>query len=124
MLNTHDAVPMIAVKDLAVARRFYEQTLGLAVVNAGEHVTQMKTGKTPFNLYVSSQAGTNKATALTWEVDDELTAIVAELRGKKVPFLHYDMPGMTRDGDVHLAGPRKLAWFSDPDGNILSLMGR
>jgi hypothetical protein len=32
------------------------------------------------------------------------------------------MPGMTRKGDVHIAGKRKNAWFKDPDGNILAIV--
>ena len=47
---------------------------------------------------------------------------VSELQAKGVAFEHYDMPGVTRSGDVHEAGGMKLAWFKDPDGNIISLM--
>jgi hypothetical protein len=39
-----------------------------------------------------------------------------------VTFEHYDMPGVTREGDVHAAGNRKIAWFKDPDGNILCIV--
>jgi catechol 2,3-dioxygenase-like lactoylglutathione lyase family enzyme len=124
MLNDYDAVPMVAVKDLGVARRFYEQLLGFAVVKAeGDDVLQLQTGKSPITLYRSSYAGTNKATALTWDVGKELTSVISELRKKDVPFMHYDLPGMTRDGDIHTSGDRKFAWFRDPDGNILAVMG-
>jgi hypothetical protein len=34
------------------------------------------------------------------------------------------MPGMTREGDIHIAGDMKVAWFKDPDGNILNVAGR
>jgi catechol 2,3-dioxygenase-like lactoylglutathione lyase family enzyme len=124
MLNSYDAVPMVAVKDLAIARRFYEQTLGLTVTGAeGDQVLQLKTGKTTFVIYRSDFAGTNKATALTWDVGGELVKLVAGLRQKDVPFMHYDLPGLTRDGDIHVGAGRKLAWIKDPDGNILGLMG-
>ena len=39
-------------------------------------------------------------------------------------FEHYDLPGMTRQGDLHVAGDMKVAWFKDPDGNIHSLINR
>jgi hypothetical protein len=39
-----------------------------------------------------------------------------------VTFEHYDLPNLTRQGDVHVAGPMKTAWFKDPDGNIFSLV--
>jgi hypothetical protein len=49
---------------------------------------------------------------------------VTDLRKKDVPFMHYDdLPGMKREGDLHIAGDRKFAWFKDPDGNVLALMG-
>ena len=44
------------------------------------------------------------------------------LKAKGVPFEHYDMPGMTLKGDVHVAPTMKIAWFKDPDGNILSIV--
>jgi catechol 2,3-dioxygenase-like lactoylglutathione lyase family enzyme len=125
MLNKYDAVPMVAVKDLAVARRFYEKILGFELVKTeGDDVLQFKTGRTLFGVYRSAYAGTNKATAMMFDVGKELVPLVTDLRKKDVSFLHYDdLPGMKRDGDLHLAGDAKLAWFRDPDGNILSLMG-
>ena len=46
------------------------------------------------------------------------------LKSKGVVFEHYDMPGMTRDGDIHVAASRRVAWFKDPDGNILNIVNR
>ena len=43
------------------------------------------------------------------------------LKGKGVRFEHYDLPDTTREGDVHVSGDIRVAWFKDPDGNILSL---
>ncbi len=62
-----------------------------------------------------------KGTAALWEVAD-VRAAVKDLKGKGVNFEHYDdMPGLTRDGDIHRAGPLEVAWFKDPSGNILSV---
>jgi hypothetical protein len=74
-------------------------------------------------VYRSDYAGTNKATAVTWNVDN-VKEEVAALKSKGVVFEHYDMPGMTRDGDVYVSGDMKVAWFKDPDGNILNVAGR
>jgi hypothetical protein len=71
-------------------------------------------------VYHSQYAGTNKATAATWMVDD-VEGHAKDLKAKGVKFEHYDLPGMTRKGDVHVAGTMKAAWFKDPDGNILAL---
>jgi hypothetical protein len=75
------------------------------------------------NVYRSSFAGTNKATALTWVVDD-VEEVVRTLKGKGVRFEHYDLPDTKLEGDVHLSGDIKVAWFKDPDGNILSVVNR
>jgi catechol 2,3-dioxygenase-like lactoylglutathione lyase family enzyme len=123
MLADHDAVAMIAVKDLAVARRFYEGVLGLEAVDAqGEELVVFRSGGTVLNVYRSQYAGTNRATAVTWAVGDDVDRLVEALKAEGVTFEHYDMPGMTREGDVHVGGPMRVAWFKDPDGNILSIV--
>jgi hypothetical protein len=48
--------------------------------------------------------------------------VVQSLKGKGVTFEHYDMPGMTLKGDIHVANRMKAAWFKDPDGNIHALV--
>lgn len=121
MLGEADATPMIAVKDLDRARTFYEDTLGLRVKNEmGDEVLSMKSGDTLINVYRSEFAGTNKATVLTFQVDD-LEREVRVLKQKGVFFEHYDLPGLQQQGDAYVAEGFKTAWFKDPDGNILSL---
>ena len=122
MLGKTDATPMIAVKDLDRARKFYEGKLGLKAEEewGGEGVT-LKSGDTLINVYRSEFAGTNKATALNFEVDD-IDREVGELKEKGIFFEHYDLPGLTQQGDIHVGEGMKTAWFKDPDGNILSLI--
>ena len=122
MLGKADATPMIAVKDLERARKFYEDKLGLKTDDewGGEGVT-LKSGDTLINVYRSEFAGTNKATALNFDVDD-IEKEVSELRDKGVFFEHYNLPGLEQQGDLHVAEGFKTAWFKDPDGNILSLI--
>ena len=76
------------------------------------------------NVYRSKYAGTNQATALTWVVGDEVENVVESLKAKGISFEHYDMPDITREGDVHIGGNMKVAWFKDPDGNILNIISR
>jgi catechol 2,3-dioxygenase-like lactoylglutathione lyase family enzyme len=123
MLRKADATPMIAVKDLDRARKFYEQTLGLEAKEVmGGEVLEVKSGNTPISVYRSEFAGTNKATALTFGVDD-LESEVRELKEKGIFFEHYDLEGLTPKGDFYVGeGGFKTAWFKDPDGNILSLI--
>ena len=124
MLRDKDVIATVAVKDLAAGRRFYEGTLGLAVVDAaGSEAVTFAAGKAQLIVYRSQFAGTNQATALNWNVGGELERVVAALRDKGVAFEHYDFPGASRQGDIHVMGPMKSAWFKDPDGNIIALMG-
>ena len=122
MIGKADATPMIAVKDLDRAKKFYEDTLGLQTRDqwGGEGAT-LKSGDTLINVYRSEFAGTNKATALNFDVDD-IDKEVSELKEKGVTFEHYDLPGLERRGDLHVAEGFKTAWFKDLDGNILSLI--
>jgi catechol 2,3-dioxygenase-like lactoylglutathione lyase family enzyme len=124
MLRDTDAVATLAVKDLGVAARFYEDTLELRRAGSEDNEAMVfESGDTTINVYRSSFAGTNKATALTWTVDD-VEDVVRRLRGKGVRFEHYDLPETKREGDLHISGDVKVAWFKDPDGNILSVVNR
>jgi catechol 2,3-dioxygenase-like lactoylglutathione lyase family enzyme len=123
MLANIDAVANLAVKDLAVARRFYEDTLGLAQADAqGDEVIVYRSGNTRINVYRSQFAGTNQATAVTWQVGGDIERLAAALKAKGVRFEHYDMPDTKLEGDLHVMGGMKVAWFKDPDGNILNLI--
>jgi catechol 2,3-dioxygenase-like lactoylglutathione lyase family enzyme len=121
MLSEVNAIATVAVKDLATAKRFYEHTLGLTTVMENEEVLAFKAGQSKLFVYRSAYAGTNQATAATFVVEG-VEDLVRTLKGRGVRFEHYDLPQMTRQGDVHVAGPMKAAWFKDPDGNIFSLV--
>jgi len=123
MLKDANAMATLAVKDLAAARRFYEGKLGLEVTDSGDaSVLGLRSGSSALMVYVSQYAGTNKATAATWTVGKEIENVVQALKAKGVPFEHYDMPGLTLQGDIHVHGDMKAAWCKDPDGNILALV--
>jgi catechol 2,3-dioxygenase-like lactoylglutathione lyase family enzyme len=123
MLRNTNVVATVAVRKIDVARRFYEDTLGLEVsATEGDAVRAYRSGESTLLVYESSFAGTNKATSATWIVGDELDGIVRALTAKGVTFEHYDLPDTTRQGDVHVSGKTRVAWFKDPDGNILSIV--
>ena len=123
MLGDKEAMATIAVRDLAKARAFYEGKLDLKVADTeGSEVVAYASGKSKVLVYVSQYAGTNEATAATWVVGDDVEKIVQALKARGVSFEHYDMPDTTRTGDVHVAGDVRVAWFKDPDGNILSIV--
>lgn len=123
MLGNTDAMATLAVKDLKRARKFYEEVLGLKAVRSDEkNVVGYQSGNSTILVYVSAFAGTNKSTAATWVVGEDLEKIVSALKAKGAKFEHYDMPGATLKGDVHVMGKTRNAWLEDPDGNILSLV--
>jgi catechol 2,3-dioxygenase-like lactoylglutathione lyase family enzyme len=125
MLGNKESVATIAVKDLAVGRKFYEETLGLKAVHTeGTEAITFQSGTSRLMVYRSQFAGTNRATAVNFMVGGDIDAVVKALRDKGVTFEHYDFPGLARQGDVHVFGDLKTAWFKDPDGNILSVVNR
>ena len=125
MLGDKDTAANIAVKNLEIAKKFYEDTLGLTQVAAeGQEVIVLKSGNSTVNVYRSQYAGTNKSTTMTWVVGEDIESVVQQLTAKGITFEHYDMPGVTREGDVHIAGDMKVVWFKDPDGNILNIASR
>lgn len=125
MLGNSTVYAVLAVKDLAKGKEFYGSTLGLQVAgdDPGGVMYACGNGSKVF-VYESEFAGTNKATVATWEVND-IKAAVDELKGKGVSFESYDnIPGVTRDGELHVFGKLQAAWFKDPDGNILNLVSQ
>ncbi|MGE5101110.1 MAG: VOC family protein [Deltaproteobacteria bacterium] len=123
MLADRPAVATIAVKDLPAAKRFYEGVLGLTqIASQGAEAVTYATGAGKLLVYRSQFSGTNKATAATWMVGEDIERIVKALKAKGLAFEHYDMPQMTRQGDIHVAGDTRAAWFKDPDGNIHAIV--
>lgn len=123
MLRDSNAMATIAVRKIDVARRFYEETLGLELTGTeGDAVCAYRSGSSTVLVYESRFAGTNKATSATWIVGDALDAVVRALTAKGVKFEHYDLPDTTRQGAIHVSGKTRVAWFKDPDGNTLSIV--
>jgi len=119
MLKDIDSAAILAVTTLDRARHFYGNILGLDLHSDDGNVLVYRTGTTRLMIYVSEYAGTNQANAVVWGVGHQFDPIIADLQAKGVLFEHYDM--MERDGDIHIAGAFKAAWFKDPDGNLLHL---
>ncbi|RYV52046.1 VOC family protein [Pengzhenrongella frigida] len=122
MLADYLPIPAIAVKDLERARAFYEGTLGFSPAGDVPDGVMYRAGNSGFLVYPSEYAGTNKATAMSFQVtpgafDDE----VAALRAKGLSFQTFDIDGLVWDGDVAIMGDAKAVWFADPDGNVLNL---
>lgn len=124
MLGDNNVCASIAVKDMDAAKKFYGETLGLEASMETPGGTFYKSGNGGVFVYPSQYAGSNKATYAAWNVADVKGAVEA-LKAKDVAFERYpDMPDVTMDGDVHVMGDLKAAWFKDPDGNILNIVNQ
>ena len=122
MLSEINAMATIAVKNMPAAKKFYGETLGLKPDGMNtQDVVVYRSGNSKLVVYRSEFAGTNKATSATWGLGSQLEAEVCRLKTAGVPFEHYDLPGLRREGDIHTAGGFKAAWFKDPEGNILHI---
>ena len=113
----------IAVSDLAIARRFYEDVLGLVAVEEEDQGVRYQCAETTrvFVYLSSANAGTSSATVAGWFVDD-LDQTMAELSARGAVFERYDQPGLTTDGrGVFDAGRFRAAWLRDPDVYTLAI---
>ena len=128
MLSNAEAIATVGVRDIAKAREFYSTVLGLQEGDAGDctqgEVLSFQSGSSRIYVYRSEFAGTNQATAITWDVGARIKEVVADLKAKGAVFEHYDIEGMQLEGDIHVGGSMKVAWLKDPDGNILNFAGK
>jgi predicted enzyme related to lactoylglutathione lyase len=122
MLQQAPMYSYIPAKDVARARNFYEQKVGLKPKQeiAGGVVYEFGKGTGCF-LYPTPNAGTSKASQAFWQVAD-VEREVRELRARGVQFEEYDMPGMKTENGIATAGGAKAAWFKDSEGNTLALI--
>jgi catechol 2,3-dioxygenase-like lactoylglutathione lyase family enzyme len=122
-LSDSRVAPTIAVSDMDRARAFYEGKLGLSGGDDqedGGH-TYPAGGGTEIHVYPSpGNAGKSGATLAGWIVDD-VEATVDELIAKGVTFEQYGEPFNTDEKGVARLGGLSVAWFKDPDGNILAV---
>ena len=122
MLQRSPMYAYIPAKDMARARRFYEDKLGWTPMQeiSGGVAYQFANGTACF-LYPTPNAGTSKASQAFWSVDD-VEREVAELRKRGVEFEDSDMPGEKSPSGVITAGGAKAAWFKDSEGNIMAVI--
>ncbi len=123
MLDKATVTANIPAADLARARAFYADKLGLSPTQEMEGVMLLyrtAAGST-FSVYQTEYAGQAGHTIAQWHVDD-VAATVTELKAKGVGFEHYDMPGTEWTDDVaSMGGMGKAAWFKDSEDNVLCI---
>ena len=120
MLDDKDTYATLPVTDLARARAFYTDALGVPEEMVTEGGVMYRSGGTRFFVY-PSRTRPGGHTQMSWRVSD-INAEVAALKAKGVAFEHFDVPGLEMEGEVAHSGANVwTAWFKDPDGNLLGL---
>jgi catechol 2,3-dioxygenase-like lactoylglutathione lyase family enzyme len=122
MLGDHPIHPVLLSKDLAAAREFYHDRIGLEILTDSEEAIVFRCGNGTHLDVTRSTVGTaDEQTQAGWEVDD-LRAEVAELRSRGVKVEDYDLPGLKTEDGIADLGFAWMAWIVDPGKNALAIM--
>jgi catechol 2,3-dioxygenase-like lactoylglutathione lyase family enzyme len=120
MLQSSPVVAFIGATDLEAARDFYGGTLGLTVEEIGHFACVFRTGECTIRVTRVPDLRPQTFTVLGWDVSD-IRAVIAALVRDGVQFRRYDGIEQDDDGIWMTPGGDLVAWFTDPDGNVLSL---
>jgi catechol 2,3-dioxygenase-like lactoylglutathione lyase family enzyme len=120
MLERSDVIAFAAATDLDRARAFYEDVLGLPVTERNNFACVVDAHGTMLRITAVPEVARAGYTVLGWRVGD-ITATVRGLADRGVVFRRYDSMDQDDDGIWTTPGGDQVAWFADPDGNVLSL---
>jgi catechol 2,3-dioxygenase-like lactoylglutathione lyase family enzyme len=120
MLGSSHIVAFAAATDLHRTRAFYEQVLGLPVAEHNDFACVLDANGTMLRITATPEVRQAGYTVLGWRVTD-ITAAIRGLAARGVVFLRYEGMDQDSDGVWTAPGGDKVAWFTDPDGNVLSL---
>lgn len=120
MLASAPVIAFVTVSSAAHALNFYRDTLGLELVEDTPYAVVFDCAGVMLRVAIASQVHPSPSTVLGWNVDD-IAASVNELLAKGIKFQQYGFLEQDDLGVWTAPGGAKVAWFTDPDGNVLSL---
>jgi catechol 2,3-dioxygenase-like lactoylglutathione lyase family enzyme len=120
MLEKSEVIAFVSSTDLRQARVFYEQTLGLRLIEQNDFACVFDANGAMLRVTAVAEVARAGSTVLGWRISD-IAATVRGLAAKGVLFLRYDGMDQNESGVWTTPGGDKVAWFADPDGNVLSL---
>jgi catechol 2,3-dioxygenase-like lactoylglutathione lyase family enzyme len=120
MLVNEKIMGFIPSSNLDRSRKFYEGTLGLQVTSHDNFAVALNAGGIMVRVTHVGPFTPQKFTVFGWQVGD-VAASVSTLKNAGIEFQRYGMPGQDDQGIWTAPGGAKIAWFLDPDGNVLSL---
>ena len=122
MLGEHPVTPVLLAKDLAAAREFYHDKVGLEIITENDEAIVFRCGGGTHLDVTKSTVGTaDEQTQVSWQVPD-VRAEVADLRARGVRVEDYDIPGLKTEDGIADLGFAWAAWIVDPGGNALGIM--
>jgi catechol 2,3-dioxygenase-like lactoylglutathione lyase family enzyme len=121
MLGDHPIYPVLLAKDLAAAREFYHDRLGLEILRESDEEIVLRCGGTQLAVTRSTVGTADEQTQAGWHVTD-IRAEVAELRERGVKVEEYDLPGLKTEDGIADIGFAWIAWIVDPGGNALGII--
>ncbi len=120
MLSSNKIVGFVATKDYAKARNFYEHILGIEFVNQDPFAIEFRSGGNMIRISKVPDFTPVPFTVLGWEVED-IRTVVQDLTKRGVSFEKYSFLKQDDLGIWDAPGGARVAWFKDPDGNLLSV---
>lgn len=120
MLSDKKLKAFVSTIDRQKAKLFYKDTLGLRLVSEDVYALEFDANGTPLRVAVVEKLNPQPFTVLGWDVDD-ITSTIKSLNEKGISFERYEFMQQDELGIWTSPGGSKVAWFKDPDGNILSL---
>jgi catechol 2,3-dioxygenase-like lactoylglutathione lyase family enzyme len=120
MLTRNRIMAFIPSSDLDRSRKFYQHTLGMRVLYQDDFAVALISNGVMIRVTQVGKFEPYKFTIFGWEVSD-IERAVKKLKSKKIEFLHFGMPDQDESGIWTAPSGARIAWFSDPDGNNLSL---
>jgi len=120
MLTRNRIMAFVPSADLGRSRGFYEGTLGMRVLYQDGFAVALTSGGIMIRVTQVGKFTPQKFTVFGWEVAN-IEQAVAKLLARGIVFNQYGMPGQDEQGIWTAPGGAKVAWFNDPDGNVLSL---
>jgi catechol 2,3-dioxygenase-like lactoylglutathione lyase family enzyme len=122
MLGDHPIHPVLLATDLAAARDFYHDQLGLDILSESEAALTFGCGGgTQLSVTKSTTGTADTQTQASWYVSD-VRAEVAELRSRGVKVEDYDLPGLQTHEGIADIGFAWAAWIIDPGKNALGIL--
>jgi catechol 2,3-dioxygenase-like lactoylglutathione lyase family enzyme len=120
MLTNCRLAAFIATSRPDEAKTFYSDVLGLTLISDEQYALVFDANGTSLRVQKAGSFTPHEFTSLGWHVDN-IEVVMKELRSKGVVFEQYPWMPAEDDGIMTFPGGARVAWFKDPDGNLLSL---